>query len=71
MTINVGWVDRTIRVLLGAALLAWALGYVWPGTGWNWIGWVGIVPILTGFIGSCPVYSMLGVSTSGTSASMR
>jgi hypothetical protein len=45
------------------ALLAFALGYFYPGTGWNWLGWIGVVPILTAVAGWCPVYSMLGIST--------
>ena len=30
---------------VGIALLAFALGYVAPGTGWNWVGWIGVMPI--------------------------
>jgi len=45
MTVNVGTLDRIARLIAGAALLAFALGYLAPGTGWNWIGWVGVVPI--------------------------
>ncbi|MGE0062702.1 MAG: DUF2892 domain-containing protein [Xanthobacteraceae bacterium] len=33
------------------------------GTGWNWVGWIGVVPILTAFIGTCPAYSLFGWST--------
>ncbi|MBN8534403.1 MAG: DUF2892 domain-containing protein [Rhizobiales bacterium] len=54
-----------------AAPLAWALGYVWPGTGWNRAGWLGVVPILTGVPGFSPVCSVPGVSTCGTSAAAR
>ncbi len=35
MTINVGMFDRAARVVVGIALLAFALGYLAPGTGWN------------------------------------
>jgi hypothetical protein len=63
MTTNVGLIDRVLRALLGAALIAFALGYVLPGTGWSWVGWIGVVPLLTAVFGTCPVYSMLGVST--------
>lgn len=54
---NEGTVDRAIRVVLGAALLYFAFteGVVW--------GYVGIVPLLTGLVGSCPLYSLLGMST--------
>jgi Protein of unknown function (DUF2892) len=63
MNTNIGTIDRVVRLVAGIALLAFALGYIAPGTGWNWLGWIGIVPILTAAMGSCPLYSMLGVST--------
>lgn len=63
MTVNVGTIDRILRVIAGAALIAFALGYIAPGTGWNWLGWIGVVPILTALVGNCPAYSILGVST--------
>jgi len=63
MTINMGMVDRIVRVIIGILLIAFALGYVAPGTGWNWIGWIGVVPILTALFGSCPAYSLFGMST--------
>jgi hypothetical protein len=63
MTVNVGTIDRIMRAIAGSALIAFALGYIYPGTGWNWVGWIGVVPILTALAGNCPVYSLLGVST--------
>ena len=63
MSTNVGGLDRVLRVILGLALLAFALGWLWPGTGYNWIGWIGVVPIATALIGTCPLYSIIGVST--------
>jgi hypothetical protein len=63
MTINVGTVDRILRVIVGLVLIAFALGYIWPGTGWNWIGWIGVVPILTAVFSTCPAYTVLGLST--------
>jgi hypothetical protein len=51
MTINVGLPDRILRLALGIALLAFALGYLYPGTGWNWLGWIDVVPILTAVAG--------------------
>ena len=51
---NVGVVDRVVRIVLGLALIAFALGYLAPGTGYNWLGWIGIVPLLTAAVGSCP-----------------
>lgn len=63
MTINMGSFDRLARLIVGAALIAFALGYIAPGTGWNLVGWIGVVPILTALFGTCPAYSLLGWST--------
>ena len=63
MKINVGTIDRIVRVIVGLALIAFAFGFVWPGTGWNWVGWIGVIPLATGAVGSCPLYSALGMST--------
>lgn len=63
MTVNMGMLDRIARLVVGAALLAFALGYLAPGTGWNWVGWMGVMPILTALFGNCPAYSVFGWST--------
>lgn len=55
---NVGSVDRTIRVLLGLALLM--LVVAGPKTPW---GLIGFVPLLTGIAGNCPLYTVLGIDT--------
>lgn len=55
---NEGKVDRGLRVVLGAALIS--LVFVGPQTAW---GWVGLVPLLTGIVGNCPVYSIFGINT--------
>lgn len=63
MTLNVGTIDRIARIVIGLGLIAFALDLIAPGTGWNWVGWIGVVPILTAFIGTCPAYSLFGWST--------
>lgn len=55
---NIGNIERVIRVLVGLALLS--LIFIGPQTEW---GWVGLVPLLTGIVGWCPPYAMLGIST--------
>jgi hypothetical protein len=50
--------ERIIRVLLGLALLS--LVFIGPKTPW---GWLGIILILTGASGLCPLYTLLGIST--------
>lgn len=64
MNMNVGPIDRAVRVILGLILIAFAIPIGVPATEWGWIGWVGIVPILTALVGFCPLYALLGISTS-------
>jgi hypothetical protein len=63
MTANVGMVDRIVRVILGIVLIAYAIPVGFAATGWNWVGWIGVIPLVTGLLGNCPLYSLLGVST--------
>lgn len=59
---NVGSIDRVLRIVVGAALLLWF--FVDQGSGfWHYAKLIGIVPILTGVFGTCPAYTMLGLST--------
>lgn len=58
MRVNEGTVDRGLRVLGGVALIALAA----TGTVGVW-GWIGVVPLLTGAVGICPLYSVLGINT--------
>jgi len=53
--------ERAARVLLGLVLLS--LVFVGPKTLW---GLLGAIPLVTGLIGSCPLYTLLGVSTCPT-----
>lgn len=55
---NVGGLDRIARILAGLVLLALAV----TGTVGIW-GYVGLVPLVTGLLGSCPLYSVLGFNT--------
>jgi Inner membrane protein YgaP-like, transmembrane domain len=66
MTMNVGLVDRVVRALVGIVLIAFALSIGFPSTGWNWIGWIGVIPLITAIAGICPLYSVLGLSTCPT-----
>lgn len=60
MKTNEGTVDRTLRVIVGLAVLA--LFFVIEGPNRYW-ALIGVVPVLTGLLGYCPVYSMLGLNT--------
>jgi len=55
---NAGNLDRGLRVVLGIGLLS--ITVVGPQTPW---GYVGLVPLITGLVGYCPLYSVLGFST--------
>ncbi|MFI5011137.1 MAG: DUF2892 domain-containing protein [Hyphomicrobiales bacterium] len=63
MTTNIGAPDRIARIVIGALLIAFAIPVGFPSTGWNWVGWIGVVPLLTAALGNCPLYSVLGIST--------
>jgi hypothetical protein len=63
MNANIGTIDRVLRVIISVVLLAYAIPLGFPQTGWNWVGWIGVVPLLTAFVGFCPAYTLLGVST--------
>lgn len=60
MSKNVGSIDRVLRVVIGIALLAFAFMSASP---YAWIGYIGVVPLLTAALGNCPLYSILGLST--------
>lgn len=57
MKLNVGGIDRVLRILVGLGLVAWAAfgGPIWA--------WIGVAPLATGAIGFCPAYPLLGLNT--------
>lgn len=57
---NVGGIDRILRIVVGAAILGWG------AYAQNWWGLIGAVPLLTGLMGWCPPYSLMGINTSST-----
>jgi hypothetical protein len=60
MKTNEGAVDRVLRVVVGAGILS--LAFVGPQTPWAYLG---VIPLLTGLVGFCPLYAVLGVNTCG------
>ncbi|HFK8616059.1 TPA: DUF2892 domain-containing protein [Pseudomonas aeruginosa] len=60
MQINVGSVDRIVRIVLGLILLSLSL---WLDSPWRWLGLIGIMPLVTGLAGRCPGYRLLGLGT--------
>ena len=57
MSKNIGSLDRAVRIVLGLALIALAL---FNDQSW---GWIGVVPLATAFMGFCPAYKLVGLST--------
>ncbi len=55
---NIGRVDRIFRIALGLGLIV--LVFIGPKSS---LGWIGLVPLITGLIGNCPAYSLFGLST--------
>jgi len=55
---NVGSVDKYLRIVVGAILIA--LVFVGPQSPW---GWIGIIPLATGLLGFCPLYKLFGLNT--------
>ena len=60
MKLNEGGVDRIVRVIVGIAVLS--LAFIGPRTPWAYLG---VVPLLTGLVGFCPLYALLGVNPRG------
>jgi hypothetical protein len=60
MTTNIGKTERVVRVFVGLGILS--LAFVGPTSRW---GYLGIAPILTGLVGWCPPYTLLGIDTTG------
>lgn len=58
MARNEGAFDRVLRVIVGLAILS--LVFIGPQTPWAWLG---LVPLITGLVGICPVYSLFGIRT--------
>jgi len=58
MKLNVGGMDRILRIVVGLVLIALAA----TGTV-GWWGWLGVIPLLTGMMRSCPLYSLVGLNT--------
>lgn len=58
MKLNVGGIDRILRIVVGAGLVAATVMGMLP----VW-GYIGAIPLVTGLVGFCPLYPILGVST--------
>ncbi|MCX7925101.1 MAG: DUF2892 domain-containing protein [Fimbriimonadales bacterium] len=57
MQVNVCAADRLLRIIVGVALIGWGV------YAQNWWGAIGVIPLITGLVGVCPAYKLLGIST--------
>lgn len=58
MKVNVGGIDKILRIAIGALLIFWVVamgGPIWA--------WIGVVPLATGLIGWCPLYTLFGMNS--------
>ena len=58
MKLNVGGIDRILRIVVGLVLIALAV----TGTV-GWWGWLGVIPLATGLFSFCPLYTLLGFNS--------
>jgi hypothetical protein len=58
MQVNIGKLDRALRVIAGVVLIVWAAFL--NGPAWAYIG---ILPLVTGLLSVCPAYKILGINT--------
>ncbi len=59
---NEGAIDRALRIIVGGALVGLTVAGPWKEMLSPW-GYIGLVPLITGIIGFCPLYSLIGLNT--------
>lgn len=63
---NIGKLERVVRVIVGIGILS--LAFVGPRSPWAYLG---LMPLLTGLVGWCPPYALLGIGRPGRERSER
>jgi hypothetical protein len=58
---NVGGIDRILRIVVGLALIA--AFFLNREGAYSWLYLIGVVPLVTGLMSTCPAYSIFGLST--------
>ncbi|MFD2174187.1 YgaP family membrane protein [Rhodobacter lacus] len=58
---NVGGIDKIARIVVGIALIA--AFFLTSGGSMHWLLLIGVVPLITGLAGTCPLYSIVGINT--------
>jgi hypothetical protein len=63
LTRNMGAVDRLLRFWLGVAMIVSAFVPRVAETGYHWIGWFGLIAVVTSLSATCPLYGLAGLNT--------
>ncbi len=63
MKTNIGSFDKTVRIVAGLILVSM---FYWVDGSLKYFGIVGLVLLITSFVGFCPLYSFLGINTCKT-----
>jgi hypothetical protein len=58
MKVNIGKIEKILRIIVGLVLI----GLTFTGIIGVW-GWVGVIPLVTGLMGWCPLYSIFGINS--------
>jgi len=70
MSANVGTIDRVSRIVVGLALIAAAVGLFGAAYQTVW-GWIGLIPLATGLVRWCPLYTSFGVRTCKSAGAVK
>jgi len=70
MSANVGTIDRVLRIIVGFALIAAAVGLFGAAYQTVW-GWIGLIPLVTGLAGWCTLYRSFGVKTCESATAVK
>lgn len=68
---NESGLDRIIRIVLGLVMLALGWFNVVEGGWGTFLQWFGFVPLITGLLGWCAIYALLGIRTNGAAQPAR
>jgi len=61
MTGNMSNLDRLLRIIVGFGMVV--VGFMLEGNAACLLGWLGLIPLLTGLVGTCPMYSFFGLNS--------
>ena len=62
---NIGTIDKTIRIIAGLAIIGAGVYFR------SWFGLIGLLPLMTGLVGYCALYTFLGINTCSRHANVQ